>query len=69
MIEVVTNTSPSLRASPRPVKTDLGAVAWFSLFVLVGVLGTILHPFSLLGCLAVAATSKLLLAGGRISAA
>jgi O-antigen ligase len=38
------------------VKTDLGAVAWFSLFVLVGVLA-ILHPFSLLGCLAVAATS------------
>ena len=55
MKTLVTNTSASLKASPRLTKIDGGDVARFSLFVLVGVLG-ILYPWFVLGCLAAAAT-------------
>jgi O-antigen ligase len=54
MAKTVPNTSATLQSGPRPMKVDLGDVAWFSLFVLLGSLA-ILRPFVLLVCLAVAA--------------
>ncbi|MFZ0277953.1 MAG: O-antigen ligase family protein [Candidatus Sulfotelmatobacter sp.] len=53
--DVVTNSSASVKSNPRPTRIDLRAVAWFSLFVIVGSLA-ILHPLVVLGCLAAVAT-------------
>jgi len=55
MPDIVTNSSATLKSNPRPGRIDLRAVAWFSLFVLVGGLA-ILHPLIVLGCLAAVAT-------------
>jgi hypothetical protein len=53
--KMVTNTSASAKSSPRLTKINQRDVAWFSLFVLVGVLA-ILYPLFVLVCLAAAAT-------------
>lgn len=53
--DAVTNSSASLKSNPRPARIDLRAVAWFSLFVIVGS-SAILHPLIVLGCLAAVAT-------------
>jgi len=50
----VTNSTASLKASPRPTRIDLRAVAWFSLFLLLGSLA-VLRPLLLLVCVVVAA--------------
>lgn len=55
MPDIVTNSSTNLKSSPRLARIDLRAVAWFSLFVIVGSLA-ILHPLVVLGCLAAVAT-------------
>jgi O-antigen ligase len=55
MPDIVTNSSACLKSSPRLTRIDLRAVAWFSLFLLVGSLA-ILYPLFVLGCLAAAAT-------------
>jgi hypothetical protein len=55
MPKMVTNTSASLKSSPRFAKIDRRDIAWFSLFALMGGLA-LLYPLVLLGCLAVAAT-------------
>jgi len=54
MHDVVTNSTAGLKASPRPARIDLRAVAWFSLFLLVGSLA-VLRPLFLLVCVIVAA--------------
>ncbi|MFZ0297343.1 MAG: O-antigen ligase family protein [Candidatus Sulfotelmatobacter sp.] len=54
MPDIVTTSSASLKSRPRLASIDLRAVAWFSLFVLVGSL-VILHPLIVLGCLAAVA--------------
>lgn len=54
MPDIVTNSSASLRSSSRLGRIDLRYVAWFSLLVLIGAVGTI-YPVFWLGCLAVAA--------------
>jgi O-antigen ligase len=54
MAKTLTNTSTSLQSSPRLGKIDLGDVARFSLFALLGGLA-ILRPLVLVVCLAVAA--------------
>ncbi len=54
MHDVVTNSTAGLKASPRPARIDLRAVAWFSLFLLVGSLA-VLRPVFLLVCVIVAA--------------
>ncbi len=51
MSKIMTNSSLSVKG--RSLQVDRGDVVWFSLFVLAGGLA-ILHPFILLGCLAVA---------------
>jgi O-antigen ligase len=47
-------TNSSFKSSPRLGKIDLGAVAWFSLFMLLGTLA-IRYPLLLLGCVGIAA--------------
>jgi len=54
MPDIVTNSSASLKSSPRLTRIDLRTVAWFSLFFLIGSLA-ILYPLFVLGCIAAAA--------------
>jgi len=58
MHDVVTNSTAGLKANPRPTRIDLRAVAWFSLFLLVGSLA-ILHPVVVLVCVGAAAALAL----------
>jgi O-antigen ligase len=51
MPDIVTNSSASLRSSPRFGKIDLRHVAWFSLFIVAGCIASI-DPVFWLGCLA-----------------
>ncbi len=54
MPDMVTNSSTSLKSSPRLTRIDLRGVAWFSLFLLVGG-SAILYPLVVLCCLAAVA--------------
>jgi hypothetical protein len=54
MPDIVTNSSVTLKPSPRPGRIDLRAVAWFLLFLLIGGLA-VLYPLFVLGCLAAVA--------------
>ncbi|HTA50950.1 MAG TPA: O-antigen ligase family protein [Verrucomicrobiae bacterium] len=53
--EIAPPTDASLKSSPRLTRANLGALACFGLFVVVGCLG-VLNPLILLGCAAAAIT-------------
>lgn len=50
MPDIVANSNDSVKSGPYLMRIDLRAVAWFSLFVLIGGLA-ILHPIFVLACL------------------